>query len=295
VQRARLFLNETLDEPAAACFGGGTTSVLSVRCPDKETPNEDAAAIIPFRERSGVLVVADGLGGNAAGEVASRTAIETLSAAINEARHGRMSLRTAIMNGIERANTSIQELGVGAATTLAAIEIDDGSIRTYNVGDSAVLVVGGRGKIKLQTVAHSPVGYGLEAGLIDEDEAMHHKERHIVSNVIGRPEMRIDVGSPIKLAPRDTVLLATDGLFDNLHLEEIADGIRKGKLAESLALLFRNCLARMNKPANGNPSKPDDVTAVMFRLNPKPRKTATIRAARHSYNGRRAQKVAGRR
>lgn len=174
-------------------------------------------------------------------------------------------LRTAIMNGFETANQSVRDLGVGTATTLAVAEVNDGAVRPYHVGDSIIIVVGQRGKIKLQTVSHSPVGYAVEAGVLDEFEAMHHEDRHLVSNVIGMPEMRIEVGSTVHLAPRDTLLLASDGLFDNLHLGEIVESLRKGMLADVMQRLVQNARQRMSQPTAEQPSKPDDLTFVVFR------------------------------
>ena len=112
----------------------------------------------------------------------------------------------------------------------------------------------------------SPVGYALESGLLGEEEALHHDERHLISNMVGSAEMRIEVGSPIRLAPRDTVLLATDGLLDNLSLQEIVDGIRTGPLAKVVQNLARSCGQRMRDPEDGHPSKPDDTTFLLFRL-----------------------------
>ena len=121
------------------------------------------------------------------------------------------SLRAAILDGLERANQRVLELGIGAATTLAVAEIAGTTLRPYHVGDSSILVVGQRGKMKLQTMLHSPTGYAVEAGLLDEADALHHEERHLISNMVGAVDMRIEVGSAIRLALRDTVLLATDG------------------------------------------------------------------------------------
>ena len=106
----------------------------------------------------------------------------------------RAELRDAILNGFEDANGAVQALGIGAATTLAVVEVKENIVRPYHVGDSMILVVGQRGKIKLQSVPHSPVGYGVESGLLDEKEAMYHEERHLVSNVVGSPDMRIESG-----------------------------------------------------------------------------------------------------
>ena len=249
-------------------LAGGTAAVYSARCPGREMPNEDAAALIPFGDQAGALVVADGMGGTPAGEHASRTAVRALEKALATAHRDGQMLRTAIMDGIEAANHAVQDLG-GAGTTLTVVEVQDQKVRPYHVGDSMVLVTGQRGKVKLQTVSHSPVAFAVEAGLLDEVEAMNHEDRHLVSNVIGLSDMRIEVGSARKLAARDTLLLASDGLFDNLHIEEIVSLMRKGTLdvvVQSLAACARQ---RMTAPAEGQPSKPDDLTFIIFRLDPK--------------------------
>ena len=110
------------------------------------------------------------------------------------------------------------------------------------------------------------MGYAVEAGLLDELEAMYHEQRHVVSNVIGRPDMRIEIGSPLELAARDTLLVATDGLFDNLHLPEIVERLRKGALPAAVDELAGHSRQRMQEPTDGQPSKPDDLTLVAFRL-----------------------------
>ena len=246
-------------------IAGGTAGVFSAPSPDRQTPNEDAAALVRVNGHAAVLVVADGLGGSPAGEQASALAIREMIASLKEAPAEEPTLRAAILDGIEAANRAVSELGIGAATTLAVAEIQGRTVRPYHVGDSMILVVGQRGKIKLQTICHSPVGYAVEAGLLDEDEAMNHQERHVVSNIIGTPDMRIDVGSTVEMARYDTLLLATDGLFDNLHLDEIVERVRKGPLKRVVRRLADDCRRRMEAPEPGWPSKPDDLTFVTFR------------------------------
>jgi serine/threonine protein phosphatase PrpC len=255
-----------MDRVEVCAVADGEAAVFSSRSPDKDTPNEDAAAVICTGERSGVLVVADGMGGLPAGEEASSLAIRTLRESILHSTSSEgSSLRAAILDGFEAANRAVGELGVGAATTLAVVELQDNTIRPYHVGDSMILVVGQRGKIKLQTVAHSPVGYAVEAGFLDEAEAMYHQERHYVSNMLGASDMHITIGSAIELAPRDTILLASDGLFDNLHTEEIIDCIRKGDLQQQAARMAELAQSRMSHPNGDHPSKADDLTFIACR------------------------------
>jgi len=258
-------LDGEMDEVLVAPLAAGEVAVFSCRSPGREGANEDCAAVLPFGDGSYVCAVADGLGGGRAGARASALAIDTLAAALAEAHRESWPLRTAVLNGIEQANEAIRALGIGAFTTLSAVEIADGAIRPYHVGDSMILLIGQRGRLKLQTVAHSPVGFAVESGLLDESEAMHHAERHLVSNVLGAPDMRIEVGSQQRISPRDTLLLASDGLSDNLRIEEIVALLRTGPLDAACERLAELARARMYAPGEGEPCKPDDLTFVAFR------------------------------
>jgi PPM family protein phosphatase len=263
---AHLFFEQDLLQDAYFDIAGGTAALYSKRSPEKDTPNEDAVAVIPTGANSGVLAVADGLGGAPAGRQASSLAIQCLARAVEEARREELAIRGAILNGFETANEEVLALALGAATTLTVAEFDGRLVRHYHVGDSFFLLTGQRGKIKMQSIPHSPVGYAVESGLLDETDAMHHEERHMISNVIGSGDMRIEVGTAVELAPRDTLLLASDGLSDNLHMPEIVECIRKGsldKISRELAVLAR---ARMEGGEDGEPSKPDDMTFAIFRL-----------------------------
>ena len=263
--QTRLYCDTNMDDAEIHQIAGRSAAVFSTSCPGVESPNEDSAALVPLDATSCVLIVADGMGGSRSGELASALAVRTLRSALVEAARSGDMLRTAILTGIEDASRAVADLGTGAGTTLAAVEVQGNSIRPYHVGDSMILVMGQRGKIKLQTVSHSPVGFAVEAGVIDEAEAMHHEDRHLVSNVLGASDMRIEVGSTLRLSPRDTLLLSSDGLFDNLHRDEIVERMRRGPLLEGARRLSQDSVRRMTRPVGGNPSKPDDLTFVAFR------------------------------
>jgi len=254
-----------MDEPVTVSIGGGQAAFFSSRAPDAERPNEDAAALLPVDGGSCVLAVADGLGGSLAGAQASEAAVRSLADALAPAARSGGMLRTAILNGFESANAGVRDLGVGAGTTLAVAEVQEDVVRPYHAGDSPILVVGQRGRVKLQTVDHSPVGFAVEAGLLDADAALHHEDRHIISNFVGCATLRIEVGSGLHLAERDTLCLASDGLADNLHTDEIAECIRTGSLAEAADALASSARQRMLAPGRRNPSKPDDLTFVLYR------------------------------
>lgn len=262
----QIFIDEDMADVKVVSLSGGVAAVYSARCPGKHSVNEDAAALISFDDSSAVLAVADGMGGARGGEKAAQLAVKNLKKSLHDAAVNNESLRSGILDGIEKAHEAIRELGIGAGTTLAVVEIMERQVRSYNIGDSMIMALGRQGKVKLQPSFHSPVGYGLRGGFLDEEEAMHHDERHIVSNAVGTSNMHIELGSMLLLSEHDTVLVASDGLVDNMHVDEIVEYVRKGSVEEALHELVKKCRSRMEQPHSGEPSKADDLTCILFRL-----------------------------
>ncbi len=261
-----LYTQMEMEQPVSLQGWPGQLAVFSTRSPDKDTANEDSAGVLSLGGEAGVLMVADGLGGLPAGEEASGLLVSTLLERLGQvAPDTQENLRETILDGLDHANQQIMAQGSGGATTLVLVEVQGARIRSYHVGDSIVLVVGQRGKIKLQTVPHSPVGYAVESGMLNEDEALQHEDRHLVSNIVGCNDMRVEVSGTYTLAPRDTLILASDGLADNLTVQEITEIMRKGPLHESLQQLVQVCRERMLSPAPEQPSHCDDLTVVAYR------------------------------
>jgi serine/threonine protein phosphatase PrpC len=259
---ARLF--DADEESCDLEYDFGLVSVRSRRAPAKTGPNEDAAAVIPVDGQAVVLAVADGVGGAPAGHEASATTMRILEQSLAQVADGQPA-RGAILDAIERSNEVLLANGSRSATTLVVAEISGDSLRCYHVGDSELIAVGQRGRIKLRVIPHSPTGFAVEAGLLGEEEAVQHEARHIISNVVGDADMRVDISAPVAIAPRDTVLLTTDGVLDNLYLDEIVDIIRVGPLAVAADRLIAAAQARMMLVAEAEPSKPDDATIVLYR------------------------------
>jgi len=248
-----------------ADIGGGEVLAYTGRAPDKESENQDTVGIIPYGPDAAVLVVADGAGGLPAGRRASQMAVATLNQSLQVAASRTMLLRTAILDGIESANEAVLNLANGSATTMTVVTIEGPIARMYQIGDSEAVIAGQRGVIRAQTMAHSPTGFAVEAGFLDEREALHHEERHLVSNFIGTSDMRIDVGASVSLRPKDTVLVASDGLTDNIHMHEIIELMRTGPLQDALDAIVGLALRRMTVESKRQPSKPDDLSIILFR------------------------------
>lgn len=259
----RHYIESDMESPELLPMSHGNVVALCRRCPDKIEPNDDSAAVVQKGSGAVVLIVADGVGGSPLGYKASAIAVEAVAQSVQESDPSG-DLRPAILDGIEHANREILEMGIGAATTLAVVEIQDGKARAYQVGDSMTLIVGQRGAMKWKSTPHSPVGYAVESGLLDEAAAMHHDDRHVVSNLVGSRSMHIEIGPIRALAARDTVIVGSDGLFDNLHLAEVIEHGKAGKPLERINALDRMATSRMLESDPELPGKPDDLTVILY-------------------------------
>jgi len=227
--------------------------------------NEDSLGILVDNTKA-VLAVADGVGGAPKGHEASRTAIEKLIR--NVRRHfantrKQKTIRIQMLDGIEAAHSAINSKSTGERTTLTACAIDNSHIRAYQVGDSSMIVCGQKGALKYKATEHSPVGFMLRSGHLNEAAALNHQDRNLVSNLVGEHDMFIEIGPPIDFASHDTVLIASDGIFDNFTTDELIDFIRKDSMEEVMTKLTAAC-------QNGtNPSTPlrkiDDISFIVCR------------------------------
>lgn len=259
--------DKVMEQPEKIGISCGTIVYYSTRDSNKVTANEDSLAIIPVNDSAAVLIIADGMGGLPAGEEASRSLVNHIIKSVNRLNNDEISIREAILDGIEAANKELLERKYGSGTTLVVAEIRNNILRIYHAGDSLAMLVGNRGKIKYSAIPHSPTGYALEAGMIDKSEAMLHAERHLISNYVGSQDMRVEIGPNLKIARRDTLILASDGLSDNLYDTEIAEICRKGDMLGNASKLAEECQRYMTHPVPDRSCHPDDLSFILYRIN----------------------------
>jgi len=241
--------------------GFGEIAYFSSPSPDHPEHNEDAAVVIADPAWC-VLAICDGAGGTARGDRAASMTIEILQQTLRTTTPPG-NVRAAVLDAIEAADDGIRRELSGALATIGVFILDGPTARAISVGDSICAVIGGRGKLKYRSVAHGPTGFAEEAGLLDESEALAHEERHLVSNMLGLPGMRVEVGRPLHLAQRDTALVASDALFDNLRFDEITDLARRRPLAAAVESLAERARQRME--GDGRVSHADDLSILAFR------------------------------
>lgn len=171
-------------------------------------------------ERYGeLLVVCDGMGGHAAGEVASHLGVETIIAAYySDPSEDRME---ALKRAFEQANARIHAEGRGSmGTTGVAALLHHDALLIANVGDSRAYLIR-NGTIRQISRDHSLVSEQVAAGVITEDQARSLYYRNVITRALGyQPEVVVDTFR-WPLQPGDIVVLSSDGLHGLLSDEEI--------------------------------------------------------------------------
>lgn len=233
-----------------------------------EPARSEDCLIIVHGETDSFVVIADGAGGHPAGDRAARIAVTEVAAHLGRARTHGTSARNAIFDGFEAASARIMDETPGALTTLLVVEVTRrlGALqfRTYHAGDTAALVFSARGRVRWNTVLHSPVGYAVESGLVGPDEALHDEDLNLVSSLLGGPDVSVEMSAWVPLDSGETLLVATDGLLDNAYRRELGRAASLRNLEHARRRLTELVQGRMLNPS-GELSKPDDCTFVLFR------------------------------
>lgn len=172
-----------------------------------------------------LFMVADGLGGHSAGEVASEMAVKHIST-------GELKNVDDLVERITEANVSVyseaQNLKNDMATTISSLFIYDGTAHIGHVGDSRIYLIREE-NVYCITDDHTPVMESLKAGIITPEQAKHHPLRHMLSRTIGtQPQVDIDVIT-VELEEKDAFVLCTDGLSNMLEEKDIYTVYRNSK------------------------------------------------------------------
>ncbi len=258
------------EAPSEVACSSYAVAWVSARDPQKAV-NEDAALLVDLGPQGMVACAIDGMGGMANGREAAAITARCVREALDEAPTDDLSgVRNALVDGLEAANTEVVRDLNGAGATVVAAIISPGFVQTVHVGDAEAVVVAGEGKLSFRTVPHSPVGHAMKAGLLDEESALFHPDRHFVSNGIGLDGMQIQIGPRVPFNETDTVALCSDGVTDNAFEQEIVTSLEQGTLLESTSSLFDLCYGRSVAASActlraDELGKADDITLVVIR------------------------------
>lgn len=214
--------------------------------------NEDFGSFVrpgdaEVRARKGVLaLVADGMGGHSAGEVASKMAAEVITRTYYDAEEVSNS---ALATAVQEANRRIYETArtderlQGMGTTCTALVLQNGSALCAHVGDSRLYLVR-NAEIYLMTQDDSEVMEMVRRGLISREEARNHEDRNVIFKAVGSsPEVEVSTWQEsFPVRDGDRFLLCSDGLHDLVEDSEIKDAVIGGdpqSACESLVELAR--------------------------------------------------------
>ena len=241
-----------------------------------------------------LFIVADGMGGHAGGDIASRMAVEIVRDRVRQTRStGSMFNRTAaeqesalllkmLNDAISEASSRIFEASeqhpelVGMGTTITVLQVHGRRGYVAHVGDSR-LYRRRKGKLEQMTEDHSLVNEQVKAGFLTAEEAQHSRFRNIITRSVGfESQVTADTFS-VPLRPDDLFLMCSDGLCGMVEDQEIGRTLDKGRLSEAVGRLVGAANQRGGE---------DNITVIVVQFDQKGKTTVRRRKPRKSKRSR---------
>lgn len=228
--------------------------------------NQDNYRAFRFPDDTVWAAVCDGMGGAAAGKLASQIAIdrveECLSKTLPQLAQGQE--RLLLLKTVSAANRSIYKESLsdpfkkGMGTTLVCALVRDRTAHIVHVGDSRAYLCR-NGKLKQLTRDHSMVQQLVESGQITRQQADHHPRKNLITRALGiEPEVEADY-TPVSVQKGDILLLCSDGLSGSLTSEQMAEIISRVPFFAAPRKLIENALKAGSQ---------DNITALMIGVEP---------------------------
>ncbi|MEP7237569.1 MAG: Stp1/IreP family PP2C-type Ser/Thr phosphatase [Ferruginibacter sp.] len=241
------------------------------------TNNEDAGSFFKvagentIREKGYLLLVADGMGGHNAGEVASKMAVEIIHEEYFRP-NGESNKEKLLSKAFNTANKKIFDMASvnqsykGMGTTCTALVVVGQNIYYAHAGDSRAYLYKNKLITRL-TEDHTYVQQLVNNGDITAAEADTHPQRNILTNAMGtKPTLRVDTGKAVATFDEsDRLLLCSDGLYDYLTDDELAIALRYESLQDAADYLINEAKRRGGK---------DNITVVLAERTATPDETA---------------------
>ncbi len=217
--------------------------------------HEDALGKLP-----NLFIVADGMGGHRAGDVASRGAVDTVMETIEKTElHDPVSI---LQEAVTAANHHVMEMAMenpdyeGMGTTLVLTTVYEKDFYVANVGDSRLYIIGE--EIRQITRDHSYVEEMVSRGEIDKESARTHEKKNVITRAIGvEPGTYADYFQ-VKYKTGDKILMCSDGLSNMIKDEDLKNIVRRSIPVEEIV---KELIATANR--NGGS---DNITALVVEL-----------------------------
>src|SRR6266850_2069388 len=228
---------------------------------EKRPLNEDSFLADATR---GIFVVADGVGGADAGEVASQKAVDVLNEAFREKVTDGEDIEDRMELAIQRANSATHQMAAEhprfsmMATTVVALHLDGSRATIGHVGDSRLYRLNPDGQLLRETDDHSIVEEEVRAGRMTPEQAANHPSKNVISRALGAEESVEADMKTIEIDEGNSFLLCTDGITRHIPDNEIRELLLSGRNAEAICAEMKDrCYQR---------GAEDNLTAVIVQL-----------------------------
>jgi protein phosphatase len=222
--------------------------------------NEDKLAFLDLGTKT-LFVVADGMGGHDAGEIASAIAVKAVYSEVREAEARSVDPLALVERAVQRANTEVKReasrKGSNMGTTLSVALVSDGTAFVGSVGDSRVYWIE-NGSIAQITEDHSVVAKLVAAGQLTKEEARNHPRSNLLYRTIGNDETVKVNTYRVALTRGGTLLLCSDGLWGEVDEREIHRICAREERTDLIC-------ARLVQMANANGGK-DNITVIAAKV-----------------------------
>ncbi len=233
----------------------------------RRSNNEDAFFVM---KEDRVFIVADGVGGNSSGEIASRTTVNSVANFVEEhpveVLKTEDEIRNYFLDCISDANRRVRDvarwhkLNRGMATTVVAAFVPynrENSLYIVNVGDSRAYVLR-ENSLEQITEDHTYVNTLVKAGIITKAEAMERDDKNMITRAIGADDVVEADFFSVKIRKGDIVLICTDGLYSEVTEPELIAHLTQDKSMSEIC-------AELVETANLNGGS-DNITAICIRI-----------------------------
>lgn len=195
--------------------------------------NQDSLVAVPP-----VFAVADGMGGHAAGEIASAAVARRLAELAGMKDATRSTLEAALEDAVEDIELNAGETDLGTGTTVTGLlldsQVDQPSWTVFNIGDSRVYQLF-KGALSQLTVDHSVVQHLIDTGQISAEEAETHPHSNVITRAVGMGEVPVPDYSKAAVIPGQRLLVCSDGLTKELTFEGLRHYLGEAQTAEEAA------------------------------------------------------------
>jgi protein phosphatase len=232
---------------------------------EKRPMNEDSFLA---DARRGIFVVADGVGGADAGEVASQKAVDVLDDAFPDRVSDEEDVEDLMELAIQKANSAIHQMTAEhprfsmMATTVVALHLDGARATIGHVGDSRLYRLNPEGALLRETEDHSIVEEEVRAGRMTPEQAANHPSKNVISRALGAEEsVEVDMKT-IEVGEGNSFLLCTDGITRHIPDNELRELLLSGQSVEAICAEMKDrCYKR---------GAEDNLTAVIVQIGTPP-------------------------